>query len=302
MLPVPLHRAIAADRYQVPRPFRTFAVRSEEPRLATQARAPWGRVQLWHGGLLDADVCATLAAAGRAEVAIDDDADIGHAQSSFEVLAGLSPGAGGLRGRLVAALQRSRVLGAEAAPYGEALDQRIDHLGARGAGFHNDVSRHWPRCLFWLLALAVDDVEFVQPHAGLRLGLVPGDLLLFDPAMAHGLCRPGDAGQAVAASFDDGRRRDDAGGGINGVDPVNDVDMPGAPPTRQQFLTGEILLTDAHWATLGCPWLPVDQHARAGALDLMVAEFDERSGAIKRLREMAGCMSGSTALDDDTAR
>jgi hypothetical protein len=283
MSPAPAHRVITADRYQVPRPFRSFAVRCEEPRLATQARAPWGRVRLWHGGLLDAVACAALAAAGRAEVAIDDDADIGHAQSSFEALSALAPGASGLRDRLMAALQYSLVLGSAAAPYGEALDQRIDHLAARGAGFHNDVSRHWPRCLFWLLALAVEDVEFVQPHAGLRLALAPGDLLLFDPSMAHGLCRPGD-GQAVAASFDDLHGR---------------VGAVAAPPGRQQFLTGEIPLTDAHWAAQGCPWLPVDHHASQGALDLMVAEFDERSGAIKRLRDMAGCMRSSTSPDDE---
>jgi hypothetical protein len=35
--------------------------------------------------------------------------------------------------------------------------RQVEHVGhrggqlGRGAGFHNDVSRHWSRCLFWLL-------------------------------------------------------------------------------------------------------------------------------------------------------
>jgi hypothetical protein len=116
-----------------------------------------------------------------------------------------------------------------------------------------------------------------MPHAGVRLALAPGDLLVFDPAMAHGLCRPRDLGQAVAASFEPG------------------------PDCRQVFLTGELLLDDAQWAGLGAPWLPVEQHERRGALDLTVAEFDDRSGAIKQLRAMRDCMKRSTCHVDDAA-
>jgi hypothetical protein len=162
------------------------------------------------------------------------------------------------------------VLGDDAAGYRSSVASRIDYLAACGAGFHNDVSRHWSRCLFWVLALDLADVEFVMPHAGVRLALAPGDLVVFDQTMAHGLCRPRDHGQALATSFQAGEHR------------------------HQIFLTGELPLTDAHWAALGAPWLPVEEHERRGALDLMVAEFDERSGTIKRPRALRDCMKRST--------
>ena len=100
------------------------------------------------------------------------------------------------------------------------------------------------------------------PHAGECLALRTGDLLVFDGTMALGLCRPGEAGQAVAARFDTG---------------VQDWRV---------ILTGELLLSDAQWALLGAPWLTVEYHERRAALDLMVAEYDERSGAIMRLRAL----------------
>ncbi len=126
--------------------------------------------------------------------------------------------------------------------------------------------------------LDATDVEFVMPHAGVRLALAPGDLIVFDPAMAHGICRPEDSGEAMAASFEGGEHR------------------------HQIFLTGELLLTDAHWAALGAPWLAVEEHERRGALDLMVAGFDERSGAIQRLRALRDGMKRSTChVDESTA-
>ena len=93
--------------------------------------------------------------------------------------------------------------------------------------------------------------------------------------MAHGLCRRGDAGQAVAASFES--------------------DVRG----RQVFLTGELLLDDTQWALLGAPWLPVEDHEQRAALDLMVAEFDERSGAVKRVRALRDSMKRSTCHVDE---
>jgi hypothetical protein len=118
-------------------------------------------------------------------------------------------------------------------------------------------------------------VEFVMPHAGVQVPLVPGDLLLFDQTMAHGLCRLGDRGEVLEASF------------LHGDD------------CRQMFLTGEMPLTDAQWAALGSPWLPVEEHERRGALDLAVAEFDDRSGKIKRPGELRDCMKRSTCHVDD---
>ncbi len=104
--------------------------------------------------------------------------------------------------------------------------------------------------MFWLLALDLAEVDYFIPHAGVCLALVPG------------LCRPVDAGQAAAASSGSGA------------------------PGRQIFLTGALLLSDAQWALLGAPWLPVEDHEQQTALDLMVAEFDERSSAIQRVRSL----------------
>jgi hypothetical protein len=277
------HRTIAADAYRVPAPFRAFAVRSDEPAHAFAARAPYKHVHVVHTNFLDADALRNLAAAGLARVHIPAFSDIDYATTTLADLAAAAPHVPDLVGGISGALQLTQVLGADAADaadapdYGRSVATRIDYLGSCGAGFHNDVSRHWSRCLFWLLCLAVEDVEFVMPHAGVHIVLAPGDVLVFDPTMAHGLCRPADHGQAINTSFESG------------------------PACRQIFLTGELLLNDAQWAALGSPWLPIEEHAQRGALDLMVAEFDERSGAIKRLRALQDCMQRSTCHVDEPA-
>jgi hypothetical protein len=272
------HQLIAADQHRVPPPFRAFAVRSDEPQHASDARAPYGRVHLVGTDFLDAVSLARLATEGYSRVSIEAFSDIDYANTTLEDLSAAAPGVADLAGQIAAALQLTGVLGTDLEAYRRSVTTRIDYLAACGAGFHNDVSRHWSRCLFWLLALEVADVEFVMPHAGVRQPLAPGDLLVFDQTMAHGLCRPRDSGQAVAASFESG------------------------PHRRQIFLTGELPLTDAQWAALGAPWLAVEEHERRGALDLMVAEFDDRSGAIKRLRAMRDGMKRSTCHVDETAR
>ena len=254
----PIHRIVAADRHRVPRPFHCFAVRSEEAQHADDARAPYGQVHVLYSPYLDAHSRERLAAEGHGRVAVEAYADIGHAITTPDELSVTAPHVPDLALQIAAALQLTGVLGNDASAYRRSLATRIDYLVSWGAGFHNDVSRHWPRCLFWLLALDVDNVEFVMPHAGVHLLLAPGNLLVFDATMAHGLCRPGDCGQALAGSF---------------ADPAD---------RRQVFLTGELLLSDRQWADLGAPWLPVEVHARRGALDLLVAEFDDQGGAIKR--------------------
>jgi hypothetical protein len=273
----PTHRTVAADAYRVPPPFRAFAVRSDEPCHAWDARAPYGRVHVVNTRFLDASALASLAADGLARVDIEVFADIDYAPTTLAELALAAPGVPDLGGSIAHALQLTGVLGDDPAAYRRSVASRIDYLAACGAGFHNDVSRHWSRCLFWVLALAAADVAFVMPHAGVGIALAPGDLLVFDPTLAHGLCRPADQGQAVAASFDTGAHR------------------------RQIFLTGELLLDDAQWAALGAPWLPIEVHERRGALDLMVAEFDERSGAIKRLQALRDGMKRSTCHVDGPA-
>jgi hypothetical protein len=271
----PAHRVIAADLHRVPKPFASFAVRSDEIRHAWDARAPYGRVHVVRTAFLDAGALASIAAVGRARVSIEAFSDIDHAQTTLEDLAAAAPHVADLGGHFAGALRMTGVLGDETAGYRLSVANRIDYLASCGAGFHNDVAAHWSRCLFWILALDVGDVEFVMPHAGVRLALAPGDLVVFDPTMAHGLCRPQDGGQAVATSFEAGDHR------------------------HQLFLTGELQLSDAHWARLGAPWLPVEEHERRGALDLMVAQFDERSGAIQGLRGLRDGMKRSTCHVDE---
>jgi len=268
------HHIIAADVHCVPAPFRSFAVRSDEPLHAMAARAPYGRVHAVRTAFLDAGALASLAGQGYPRVHIEAGADIDYATTTLSALAAAAPGVADLVGSIAAALQATGVLGDDIADYRRSVATRIDYLASRGAGFHNDVSRHWSRCLFWVLALDLADVELVMPHAGVRVPLAPGDLLVFDQTMAHGLCRPADQGQAVAASFD------------------------ASDHSRQLFLTGELLLTDPQWAALGAPWLPVEVHERQGALDLMVAEFDDRSGAIKRPGALRDGMKRSTCHVD----
>lgn len=275
MRPAPAHRIVAADAYRVPHPFTAFAVRSEESVHAFDARAPYGRVHVIRTAFLDADALARMAAEGYARTRTGAFSEIDHARTTAEELAALAPGVADLVGSIACALQLTGVLGEGLAAYRSSLAGRIDYLATRGAGFHNDVGRHWSRCLFWILALDVAQLDFVMPHAGVQLALAAGDLLVFDQTMAHGLSRRGDGGQAIEASFLAGEH------------------------CRQVFLTGELQLTDAQWAALGAPWLPVEEHERRGALDLAVAEFDERSGAVKRPRALRDCMKRSTCHVDD---
>ena len=272
----PSHRILAADAHTVPAPFRAFAVRSDEPCHAFEARAPYGCVHVVATDFLDAAARARLARAGYARVDIAEPFAVDYAGTTWDELATVAE-LPGLAGAIARVLRVTRVLGDDLADYERSVASRIDWLASRGAGFHNDVARHWSRSLFWILALDVGDVEFVLPHAALRVPLSAGDLVVFDQAMAHGLCRPVDDGRAVAESFEDG----DAG--------------------CQLFLTGEMLLADARWAALGAPWLPVEVHEQRGALDLMVAEFDDRSGAIQRVRSLAACMRRSTCHVEETS-
>jgi hypothetical protein len=263
-----------ADTYLVPKPFRAFAVRSDELEHATDARAPYDRVHLVHIDLLDPSSLASLAAEGYSRVHTESFYDVEYANTTLKDLGIAAPRVADLPGEIADALRMTGVLGSDLGAYQRSVTVRIDYLATCGAGFHNDVGRHWSRCLFWILALDVGNAEFVMPHAGLRLPLKPGDLIVFDQTMAHGLCRPEDGGQALSTSFESG---DDC---------------------RQIFLTGELCLTDAQWAALDTPWLPVEQHELRGALDLMVAEFDDRSGAIKGLRGLRDCMKRTTCHVD----
>lgn len=274
MPPIVTHLVLDAHRHRVPRPFIRFAVRSDEAAHAWMARTPYGRVHRLQTRFLDAVSTAGIVQAGRAMLPGSGFSDIRHALTTWPQLAQAAPAWPDLAGHIAAALRLTGVLGDGLPPYQHSLAGRIDYLATCGAGFHNDVTGHWSRCLFWALTLEATQVEFVLPHAGLRMGLAPGDLLVFDQTMAHGLCRPADQGQVVAASFESGAH------------------------SQQLFLTGELLLSDAHWAALGHPWLAVDAPGHRGALDLMVAEFDERSGAVKRPAALRDGMKLSTCHAD----
>ena len=271
---MPVHRRLAADSHTVPAPFRSFAVRSDEPGHAFDARPPYGVVHVVGTDIVDAAARARLADAGYARVDIDEPFSVDYAATTWQELDGFA-GTPALARAVAGALRVTRVLGDDQEDYERSVLTRVDWLASRGAGFHNDVARHWSRSLFWILALDVGDVEFVMPHAGVRVPLAPGDLVVFDQVMAHGLCRPADPGRALADSFTNGN----AG--------------------RQLFITGEMVLDDAQWATLGAAWRPVEQFD--GALDLMVAEFDDRSGAVQRVRTLAGAMSRETCHVDETS-
>ncbi|MEJ5991298.1 hypothetical protein WG902_14945 [Ramlibacter sp. PS3R-8] len=268
------HRLIAANAYRVPQPFRSFAVRSEEPQHAFDARAPYEWIHVVRADFLDAGALRSLGAEGHARARAETFTDIEYAATTLEDLAAAAPGVDDLVGRIAGALHLTGVLGDDPAAYRSSVATRIDYLASRGAGFHNDVRGHWSRCLFWILALDLANVDFVMPHAGVQVALAPGDLVVFDPTMAHGLCRPADHGVALEASFLDGE------------------------DGRQVFLTGEVLLTDAQWAAAGAPWLPIEEFERRGALDLMVAEFDDCSGSIKRPGTLRACMKRSTCYVD----
>lgn len=274
--PVQACRSILAPAFQVPVPFRAFAVRSDEPQHAWAARSPCGWVRVVTPSFLDAGALDRLAAEARSRIQLTGYSEVVHARTSPHELSAAVPGVADLVDRLAGALALTGVLGAQdLAGYRHSLATRVDYLGTRGAGFHNDVGRHWSRSLFWLLVLHAREVDLVLPHAGLRLALVPGDLLVFDQTLAHGLCRPADDGQALAASFESG-----------------------SPHDEQFFLTGELPLSDRQWAALGAPWLPVEAHEHRGALDLMVAQFDECSGAIQRPRTLLDSMRRSTCHVD----
>lgn len=273
----PVHHLIAADVHRVPAPFDGFAVRSDEPQHATLARCPYGRVHLVHTDFLDADTRAGLVAQGYAGVRLQTFGDVDHATPTLQALAAAAPGVPDLVGAIAGALQLTGVLGPELQAYRRSVEAHVHYLGSCGSGFHNDVAGPWSRSLFWLLALDAHDVAFVMPHAGVSLPLAPGDLIVFDQTLAHGLCRPRDQGRAVAASFESVEHR------------------------CQLFLTGELHLSDLQWAVLGAPWLPVDAPERRGALDLLVAAFDDRSGTIQQLHALRGGMLRSTCHADSSA-
>jgi hypothetical protein len=135
------HRVIAANVHAVPEPFRSFAVRSDEPQHAGDARAPYGWVHIVRTAFLDAPSLASLAAVGEARCSIETFSDIDYATTTLPELAAAVPHVSDLAGHIASALQLTGVLGSDFEDYRRSVATRIDYLAARGAGFHNDVNR-----------------------------------------------------------------------------------------------------------------------------------------------------------------
>jgi len=125
--PAPLlHRVIAANVHAVPAPFRAFAVRSDEPQHAGDARAPYCWVHVGRTAFLDAGSLASLASAGDARVSIETPSDIDYATTMALDLAAASPRVPDLVGSIASALQLTGVLGADLEDYRRSVGTRID--------------------------------------------------------------------------------------------------------------------------------------------------------------------------------
>lgn len=235
-----------------------FVVISDLPASKGLARPPYGRVHVAKTTLLDATSALELATEAYNEAMVDTVGDINLGPLREGVLARALPGVADVHDVIARAIHDTGVC--EAGPAGlsrclAAVQRDMDLLASVGAGFHNDCIGHWTSCLFWVLAVDTINVEFVVPHLGVRLALEVGDLVVFDPSLAHGLCRPADAGCFVREHFE----------GDSGDE-------------HQAFLSGTLQLDAAGWAALRCEWQPADLPQFAQAVDLAAAAIDQRTG------------------------
>lgn len=82
--------------------------------------------------------------------------------------------------------QLSETLGME---LGFALRAEFEWYCCRGAFFHNDA--HYDARLFGVWYIAGPAMELVFPRAAVRLGVIPGSIVVFDPFEVHGVLTPG---------------------------------------------------------------------------------------------------------------
>ena len=80
---LPAHRVIAAAAHAVPKPFRAFAVRSDEPCHAFDARSPYGCVHVVATDFLGAAARAGLARTGYASVDIAEPFAVDYAATTL---------------------------------------------------------------------------------------------------------------------------------------------------------------------------------------------------------------------------
>jgi hypothetical protein len=231
----PAHRIVAADAYRVPPPFRPSRFAATNLVTPSTRARPTAGCTSYAARFLDAGSLESLAPArlcAGQHRGFPTSTMRPRRWRSWPRPRRASPT---WLGSIAGALQRRASWATTSRlPEQRRHAHRLSRLARRG--FPQRRAGHWSRCLFWILALDVTDVEFVMPHAGLQLP--------WRPATWWSSTRPWRTGCAVRAT----RQQ------------VLESSFRHGDAARQIFLTGEIPLTDAQWAALGVPWLPVEEH------------------------------------------
>lgn len=237
-------------------------VTSEMSRLKGLARSPFMRVLTARSSSFDEEQLSALAQKSAAEAGPLDSGEVNSSMVGPHHLGGLAPSRDQIVAEIGACLASAGVYGGHEARCRDAVGDGLDFMACRGSGFHSDTCYHWTGTLFWVFALRVVDAEVVFPTLGLRLTLAPGDLVVFDPALPHGVTRPSATGRFTSKSFGAG------------------------PEDVQMFLSGELPLNNSDWAALGCPWEPIPEvvPADGSAIDLRSAKILKSTGAVSARR------------------
>jgi hypothetical protein len=232
-------------------------VTSEESDFDDLARRPWREIAVVRSDFLSSDRIEELSRLAKSDASVDDPGDIDTSWVSLE--SDWDDAYLALLQNVAQLLAQTRVLGDGVGPYLKSVKKRFDVLGSRGAAFHNDVCYQWSRTLFWVLVLEAADTEMVVPGLEFRHPLAAGDLIVFDPALPHGVTRPADGGLFEASSFAES--------------------LPNKGHL-QTFLSGELQLSKAQWKRLGCPWVSKGARQFAGGVNLLLAKIDSRTGQV----------------------
>lgn len=218
-----------------------------------EARNPWREVKWGHVTDLSADDFEALASMALEEAGADEPGDI---QTGRPIWCAGSE----LDERLAKAVEAVRCEVAEMGVGGHVGNlvkesmRTARFMCSAGAGFHNDTVGDWKQCIFWVLVLKANDVDFVMPEMALRKRISMGDLFLFDPSLAHGVCRSSAGGRFNPSDFEKMGRED-----------------------FQTYLSGEVNLDDEAWAALGCEW---SEELAIGGTDLAKSDIDPWSGSV----------------------